>query len=436
MTDHLSKLQVSQLCVSALPEHELAAAAIHTAECESCNQRFVEELKRQRGSASFNFTLDPEFWFRNDHLEFDDLVGLADNRLDEETLEIINIHLNTCDTCRENVRSFLAFRDATAHEMDISYGRPGYQPARHEVVAARWWRRLQSRSVYAIAAIVLVVIAIIIGVVALNTRPDPLEANKQGQTNPRIAPSPGVSPSPASSVASSPLIVDDSAKVAILKDGGGELTIDKNGRLTGLDQISENSRRYVAQAALTERIEPAEVLRRLSGDQSGLRGDDNGPQGFRLLYPVRRVVTENRPLFHWESLPGVSSYRVYVLDANGNQVGLSEELSPKQTQWKAPMLRRGQIFSWVVTAMVDGKKVVAPSASAPEMKFAVLSTADLQELTRLKKSNSHLALGVFYARVGLLNEAEHEFQSLSKLNPQSELPRKLLQNVRSIRRAD
>ena len=87
------------------------------------------------------------------------------------------------------------------------------------------------------------------------------------------------------------------------------------------------------------------------------------------------------------------------------------------------------------TALVDGKKVVSPSASTPEIKFAVLSTADFQELSRLKKSNSHLALGVFYARVGLLNEAEREFEGLVELNPQSELSRKLLQSVRSIRKA-
>src|SRR6185503_9435188 len=113
-----------------------------------------------------------------------------------------------------------------------------------------------------------------------------------------------------------------------------------------------------------------------------------------------------------------------------------EELPPTQTQWKASAsLRRGQIFSWVVTALVDGKKVISPSASAPEMKFAVLSTADFQELNRLKKSNSHLALGVFYARVGLFDEAEGEFERLVELNPQSELPRKLLQSVRTIKKA-
>src|SRR6185503_17008386 len=144
MTHHLTTLQIKQLCVSALPEDELAAAAVHTAECQYCDQRFIEELKRQRGPMPFNFTLEPEFWFRNDHLDFDDLVGLADKTFDEETLEIINIHLKTCDTCREDVRSFLGFRDATAHEMDISYGPSAYQPI-HQPGSVPPWQRLQSR---------------------------------------------------------------------------------------------------------------------------------------------------------------------------------------------------------------------------------------------------------------------------------------------------
>jgi hypothetical protein len=434
MTKHLSTLQVKQLSVSALPEDEAVAVALHTAECQSCHQRFVEELRRQRGSAPFNFNLEPEFWFRDDHVDFDLLVELADKTLDDETEEIVNIHLKTCETCREDVRSFLASREATARELDISYVRPEY-PATH-VRAAPWWRRLQSRPVYAVAAIVLLAFAVIIGVIALNKRSGPLDASKRDQTNSGTERSSNISPSPAPDVTSSPSSAVESTKVAILNDGGGEVTIEKNGRVTGLDEVSENSRQYIARAALSEQIEPAELLRRLSGEQSGLRGNDDGPQGFRLLYPVRRVVTEDRPVLRWESLPGVSSYRVYVLDADGNQVGQSEELPPTQTQWKAPTLRRGQVFSWVVTAVADGKKVVSPSASAPEIKFVVLSTTNFQELTRLKKSNSHLALGVFYARAGLLNEAEREFESLIKLNPQSELPRKLLQSVRSIRKGN
>jgi hypothetical protein len=435
MTHHLSTLQVQQLCVSALPEDELVAAAVHTAECQSCNRRFVDELKRQRGSTPLNFTLEPEFWFRHDHVDFEQLVALADKTLDQDTEEIINIHLKTCESCREDVRSFLAFRNATAREMSVSFGPIDYEST-YDVPTRPWWQRLQTRPAYAVAAIVLMAIAVLIGVIALNRRSSPLEANKQDHQNPDIERNPNVSSSPTPNIVSSPSSGADSERVAILKDSLGEVTIDKNGRITGLDELSENNRQYIARAAVSEQLEPPDVLRRLSGDQSGLRGSDTRRQGFRLVYPVRRVVIDARPIFRWEGLSGVSSYRVYVLDANGNQVGESAELPPTKTQWKAPApLARGQVFSWTVVAVVDGKKVVSPAASAPEVKFAVLSAENFQELTSLQKSNSHLALGVYYARAGLLNEAEREFQSLVKLNPQSELARKLLQSLRSIRKA-
>lgn len=434
MAHHLSTLQLKQLCVGTLPEDSLAAAAVHTSVCQSCHNQFVEELKRQRGSLRFNFTLEPKFWFQHDHVDFDQLVALADKTVDRDTEEIINIHLRTCETCREDARSFLAFRGASAGEIKVSYGPIGCEPTVNET-GVRWWERIQEKPVYAIAAIVLLAIAVLSGVIALSRRSGPHEANRQDQ------PSPGIERGPTSPLStpnvSGPSSVNDSAIVATLKDGGGDVTIDRNGRVTGLDEISEHSHQYIARVVLSEQIEPSDVLRRLAGEQSGLRGGDNGAQGFRLLYPVRRVVAEKRPTFRWESLPGVSSYQVFLMDANGNHVGQSEALPPTKTRWQArASLDRGQIFTWMVIAEVNGKRVVSPSASAPETKFAVLSAVDLEELSQLKKSKSHLALGVFYARVGFLNEAELEFQHLVEVNPQSELSRKLLQSVRKIRKRD
>ena len=422
--------------MSALTGDEAAAAAVHMADCHDCHQRFVAELNHQRGDIPFSFTLDPEFWFRDDHVDYDLLVGLADETLDQDTQEIIGIHLKTCETCREDVRSFLAFRKASAGEMNVSYARPDYESIQNLAPAAPWWRGL-TRPSYAIAAVVLLAIAVLIGAIALNKRSGPLEASNKDQANTGGERNPDVSPSRSPDTVSTPSSAGDSAQVAKLSDGGGEVTIDKSGRVTGLDNLSETSRQYIARAALSEQIQPTDVLRRLSGQQSGLRGDGNNGKAFKLLYPSRRVVTEDKPTFKWESLSGVTSYRVYVLDANGNQVAQSEELPPTQTQWKPPTpLRRGQIFSWVVTALVDGKDIVSPSASNPEVKFAILSSNDFNELNQLKKSDSHLALGIFYARVGLLTEAEREFRKLIQLNPQSELPRKLLQSVRNLRRAN
>jgi hypothetical protein len=434
VTHHLSTSQRKQFCTSVLAEDELAAAALHTANCQPCEQEFVEELSRNYGFGPVNFTLEPEFWFRNDHLDFDRLVGLADNTLDDDLREITEIHLKVCDTCREDVRSFFASRQATAGDIKVSYG-PTKSQSTHVVPPTIWWQRLQITPVYAVAAVLLVAVTFLILFIAMNRRSGALEAGRNDQRNINIDAGPISSPSTSPNVVSSPSIADDSAIVAIVRDAGGEVKIDKNGQVTGLDELSDTSRQQIARAALSERIEPAAVLRDLSGDESGLRGNGDTEKELTLLYPARRVVIEDRPVFKWASLSNATHYRVYVVDANGNQVSQSEELPPTQTQWRAQSaLRRGQIFSWTVTALVDGQEIVSPSASDPEMKFAVLSTNDVQELSRLKKQNSHLALGVFYARTGLTNDAERAFESLVKLNPHSELARKLLESVRSTRK--
>jgi hypothetical protein len=299
---------------------------------------------------------------------------------------------------------------------------------------------------YAVAAVVLGVLALLITAFVLKQRSETLEAKKSEPTQINIVASPtptsnnpasllsppSPEPSRSPNTAPSPTIVN-STTVAVLKDGLGEVTLDKSGQVAGLDEISSISRQEIAQAWSNERIERPEVLKTLGGGESNLRGSNNTITTIKLLYPARRVIIEDRPMCRWESLTGASSYKVYVLDSKGNAIATSEELAPTETKWTIKAaLKRGEVFSWVVTAVVNGKEIVSPAASAPEMKFAVLSTKDAQELTHLKKTGSHLALGVFYARAGLLTEAEREFQQLVRLNPESQLPAKLLRSVRSL----
>jgi anti-sigma factor ChrR (cupin superfamily) len=120
VTHHLSTSQLARFCAGALSDDEVKTVARHVADCSSCHQRFVEELRNQVGSGPFTFTLEPEFWFRDDHLDFDLLVKLADGKLDQCTREIIDVHLRTCESCREDVRSFLAYREAETRAMKES----------------------------------------------------------------------------------------------------------------------------------------------------------------------------------------------------------------------------------------------------------------------------------------------------------------------------
>jgi hypothetical protein len=444
VTDHLSTSQLKRFCVSALPEDELAALAMHTADCQSCHHQFTEELQHQRGSTPISFSLAPEFWFRHDHVDFEQLVAMAEGNLDATTREIINLHSKICGSCREDTRSFLAFRKESARDMEVSYA-PTVQASTREGLP--WWQTLGWKPAYAVAAVVLAALALVTVALILKRRSETLEAkkNEPTQINAQASPTLGTSsppnlPSPSApepsrlpNATSSPTSIDTTTAVAVLKDGRGKVAIDRSGRISGLDEISSISRQEIAQASLTERIETPEILKSLGSQDSSLRGSNNDSQSFRLLHPARRVIVEARPVFKWASMSGASSYRVYVLDSKGNEVAKSEDLSAAHIQWTPKTsLKRGEVFSWVVTAIVDEKEIVAPAASAPEMKFAVLSGKDLQELNQLKKTGSHLALGVVYARAGLLSEAEREFQKLVQMNPQSPLPRKLLRSVRSL----
>src|SRR5262249_48336507 len=150
-------------------------------------------------------------------------------------------------------------------------------------------------------------------------------------------------------------------------------------------------------------------------------------QPFKLLSPGRTVIVNDRPSFEWEKLTGATGYRVLVGDMRGHEVAKSQDLSVDRTSWTAPTpLKRGEIYAWNVIAIVNGKEVVSPGASASKMKFKVLSANSAQELEQLKKAGSHLALGVFYAREGMTAEAEREFHLLVRDNPHSPVLKKLL----------
>ncbi len=440
MTEHVSTSKMESFCARALEEAELTSIARHIANCSDCSRQFVATLRRQRGTTQVSLTLAQEFWVRHDHIEYEQLDEFAGKKLDAADREVIDVHLKVCEPCRQDVASFLAFREQIAPEMEVSYAPVGRQPT-HRSSWEAWWPDLAWKPIYG-AAVVVIGIALVIGAAfLLKRRANNFQAKQtqtpsvnRGTSSPTTTPDNRVAngPSPTATPNDTPVEKPNSpAAIIALNDRAGVVAVDMDGKLSGLDDVPAPIRDEIAKALLSERIERPSILKDLAGEKSALRGNSSG-QSFKLISPNRIVIIPDRPTFKWENVSGAVSYRVHVNDPNGQEVARSEELSPERTEWVVTKpLKRGDIYAWTMVAVVDGKEIVSPGPSSPEMKFQILSPNSLQQLNQLKKTRSHLALGVFYSNVGMIAEAEREFQIIVRENPNAPVIEKLQKEIQS-----
>jgi hypothetical protein len=226
---------------------------------------------------------------------------------------------------------------------------------------------------------------------------------------------------------------EEPAVVLQLNDGGQQIVLNKEGEVKGVEQLPSRWQQTVKALLLAQRIERPSQLSELNGKTGTLLGGASDGLPFQLVSPLGKVLPGNRPAFRWRALEGADSYTVTVTDAHLNVVATSQPLTA--LQWQPPAALKAGVYSWQVTATKDGQRVTSPVMPAPQAKFRILEPDKLQEVERARRTfaNSHLTLGALYAQLGLLDDAEREFQLLLKANPQSALPRKLLAQVRAMK---
>jgi hypothetical protein len=99
----------------------------------------------------------------------------------------------------------------------------------------------------------------------------------------------------------------------------------------------------------------------------------------------------------------------------------------------ADRLRRGLLYTWTVTALRDGKEIMAP-ALPTRAEFAILESAKLAKLSnKIRETGSQVVRGITFARAGLLDEAEREFEAYLNAHPTDDRIKQLLQTIRSWR---
>jgi hypothetical protein len=436
-TAHVSESLMERFSVRTLSETELANIARHLTGCPECQAEFVSTLRRQRGAANLSFSLSPEFWLRHGHLDYEQLVELGEGNLDPADRELFDAHLQVCPACSEDVKGLMAFREQITPEMGVSYGPLENGPVKEQLPWISWRRGRTWSPVYSAALVVLGIALVIGAALLLNQRAENQRA--QQEPTPQVSPSstPGGDlanlPSPPASPGESPTEKPTGAKtLVVINDQGGAITVDNSGNVSGLEDVPGSTRNEIAQVLLSERLDAPAILKELRGQGGGLRGINN-KQPFKLISPSRAVILSDLPMFSWEKAQGASAYKVYVNDLAGHEVARSEELPPESIRWRVQnALKRGDIYSWTVVAVVDGKEIVSPGPSSPELRFQILPQNQLSQLRELKKTQSHLALAVFYSKVGMVAEAEQELKELQSRNPGSQKLRALLSKIRQM----
>ena len=388
------------------------------------------------------------------HLSPDEARGYVARRLEHIDLEIVESHLDFCDTCAETVRRM------EEEAASVVASQASGDDIGRSVRAGAAWSVLSSDSsaphrmgwgrIAALAAAVCVMLsaAILLGPklfkrseVAIAPPPRSVDGGQDGGSANSSSNEGGQQNSQGPSVGTKNAAPAENGtrqentparELLALNDQGRRLALDEKGNLLGAERLPPGLQRSIEMMLSTGKVPRASGgAAELRGERSTLLGEGENGVPFRLLSPVGKVVLDNRPSFSWQPMAGASSYTVTVVDARLNEVMTSGPLTT--TNWKpAKPLVNGSTYSWQVTAIKDGSRIVSPVLPWPPARFKILDRGQVGELEQARKAyaNSHLALAALYAEAGLREEAEAELRALLRSNPRSKVVRNLLRDIR------
>ncbi|HEY0367222.1 MAG TPA: zf-HC2 domain-containing protein, partial [Pyrinomonadaceae bacterium] len=423
--EHLTQKQIEDYSRNRLPAVELPAASDHLEQCEVCRERVQAGLNVD---AAF-FALREQAFAGNGnpsaHLTSEQTAEYVDRNLSGEELQVVTDHLSSCEQCAFAVDDLRAFRNQIAPSLDREFGPASVVPATQASWRERFVSLFRVSRLPAFGAVALAVIVLsFIGWIVWRT------SKEQKREVVAVVPTPSLQPSPSAEpsvhVQPEPVPI-----VAELNDGTGVVSLDQEGKLSGAENLPPPYQEIVKKALTSQRSERSSQLQGLTRPPSVLMGGNDQAREFSVLEPAGIVLMSDRPTFRWSRLEGASDYVVEIYDEQFKLVTTSPPVTT--SSWTATQsLPRGQTYSWQVKAVKDGQETTVPRPPAPQAKFRVIDQAKANELARAKRAfgSSHLMLAMLYAEAGLLREAEQELRVLQRANPQSEIVRKLLRQVR------
>jgi anti-sigma factor RsiW len=426
-----------------MPAAELLAANDHLATCEACYQRFGKDDQLEAAYSFVRANLQEVAGTEVDHPVYEQLAAYVDQTMSRKEAEILESHIELCNACEVEVSDLRALKATLYSGVESTAKTPQTLRDRLSVL----WRVPVYRMAFQAASLIAIAAVFVwIATIPLRTRVADLQRqltelrqdNEQLRQEHQDAELAIAALKADLTMYQAAAHLSPSAQpiVLALNDGGGQVTLDTQGRLEGLNLLTPSDQQMVKTALTTQRVASAPIIARLKGEAKNLMGNSGGGASFNLLSPVATVVETDRPTFQWASLSGAAGYIVTVYKSNSKEVVATSPLL-MANEWQMPhSLKRGGIYAWQVRALKDGEEIKMPAPGAAETKFKILEQARAEELERAKQmyAGSRLMLGILYAQAGLLDNAEQEFQALAEANPHSRVAQNLLRSVKAMRR--
>jgi hypothetical protein len=431
MSAHLSSEVVERFHSQRLTGADKHEIYEHVVGCETCRQRVVTPAVQTAAVNALTDHLLPQAG-ESFHLDAETIEAFVDDKLNPLDRSTARLHLDDCAECVAEVNDL---RESLATMKAMSQA----DSATHIMASrSRTFSRFSMRIAAAIALIGFVAIALIVIWRLKSARSTEAPPQVAGGYEPGHSPGvnvPTATPSPAAStprLAENPPPLSPTKDVLVtIKDGPHQITLNRNGKAEGLENLPVESRSDVSRALSGEIGKAPDVLDELTSANVAVRSANTGELPIRLVYPARTVIEENKPTLRWIQSQSASSYQVAIVDENFRQIAKSDLPATASTLRVLTALERGRIYTWSVRAVNEQGQV---SEVTSQGKFKVLSADKTNEIARLKRSQSHLALGLFYAQEGMIDKATAELRIVVRQNPDSAVALKLLNTIQSWRK--
>lgn len=114
MSDHLSEQQIERYAGRSLTAVELLTADEHLAECAECREKARASAGLSTGASSLHAGLTTPDVEEPEHPDYEQLEGYVDGTLGAVDREIVEGHLEFCESCAADVAELRPFRDVLA----------------------------------------------------------------------------------------------------------------------------------------------------------------------------------------------------------------------------------------------------------------------------------------------------------------------------------